>query len=760
MAKYKEYNGMYLGIVVQNNDPDHMGRVKVFVPHVTPNVYENWYSENTDKNFSFIGKNLDSDLTDIIEPLKVILPWAQSAQPLVGASGSGRYNAHSQIGSVSDTSKSTLFAPASGYEVNEHSLNIDNIGESPGRKYEFKKYRLRDAFSSHTSNVNKVNKYSHEYIPSTYSNKAKGTFSIPNVGSHVWVFFQNGSPLNPVYFAVSFGQEDWKGIYGTDVTDKGYDYPGSFENLSSTDSAVPDINTETYRNKFVFNQKGGSLEFVNTDNKEILKMTHYSGSFKEFNNHANIELATGNDQKLVLEDLFHTINGHSSIYVGRDSDSIVKGDSYIKIGSQNREYFNEWKKIISPIADIKQLFERRRADKVTNTLIKRTSTKQLKSGKSAPCPICNAKHTSMRYKGDIMAGVPIVNSSGQRVTSYDKVNSQGGGSITKTYTGSNVLDDSCPVCNGSGVSPSSMDGNWLKEVEKDKINELLPEVIKQLAAAESKMGLGGSEIIDIAKDKIETIGLAMNDFGSIRIDMKGKLHNSGVTVHRGGVFPRKTESPLIEYVHVDDLPGGTYTLNVCNKFNCQVGAGGIKMRSYGPVEMSGTLVNIAGEQVNVGSDNEVNIDGGKRLSMVADILNIRARTSGQVLVDSNLGVNGNVILGGGLHVEGELSCQHITAPVEIQETENTKLYARGVPSKIIGYVRHITSSGSVQQLPCYGNGQEDSIVCYDHSHHFKNVPLHLKQTNDDVRVTGRDNESNTLVSANKPEQTPASNKVK
>ena len=38
----KRFDGHYVGIVVQNNDPTQRGRVKVFVPHVTPTVYNKW----------------------------------------------------------------------------------------------------------------------------------------------------------------------------------------------------------------------------------------------------------------------------------------------------------------------------------------------------------------------------------------------------------------------------------------------------------------------------------------------------------------------------------------------------------------------------------------------------------------------------------------------------------------------------------------------------------------------------------------------
>ena len=79
----KKYFGNYLGIVVQNNDPSKQGRVKIFIPHLGPSVYEKWTQPSIDndnkpedKHFKFIGKNIDSDLTDIIDDLKLLLPWA------------------------------------------------------------------------------------------------------------------------------------------------------------------------------------------------------------------------------------------------------------------------------------------------------------------------------------------------------------------------------------------------------------------------------------------------------------------------------------------------------------------------------------------------------------------------------------------------------------------------------------------------------------------------------------------------------------
>jgi len=308
-----------------------------------------------------------------------------------------------------------------------------------------------------------------------------------------------------------------------------------------------------------------------------------------------------------------------------------------------------------------------------------------------------------------------------------------------------------------------MDGEFKAEPLKQQLNQLIASKIVELSKHEADLGLGGHEIIDITKHKIETIGTVMNDFGSIRVDTKGKMYNASVLVDASGVFDNQSASPLIEYVHVDDLPGGNYTLNVCNRYTLQVGAGGISIKSFGPVQIGGTITNIAGEQVNVSSSNEVNIDGGNRVCITGDIVVLKQRYMKQVLVDSSLGVSRNLIVAGGAHIEGELTINHITAPVEVQQTEQTKLYGKlvdgatvgyGVPrsGRVIGYVQSGIAAGSpvigsdiTDAIQLYGGsstaygGQENSVLNYDHSHHFRNLPLTLVSSNDNVRSAAKNN---------------------
>ena len=120
-------------------------------------------------------------------------------------------------------------------------------------------------------------------------------------------------------------------------------------------------------------EKGGAIEIVNSDTREILKLTHYSGSFKEFNNEATIELATNNDQLLVLGNKFSTVRGHDNSYVERDCEQIIRGDLFRKIGTFNKDAFTEWEEEVEKFANIKQLFETKRTGYKQNIIIQKVS---------------------------------------------------------------------------------------------------------------------------------------------------------------------------------------------------------------------------------------------------------------------------------------------------------------------------------------------------------------------------------------------------
>lgn len=764
-----KYLGFYNGIIVQNNDPDHAGKVKVWVPHISPTVYSGWISlVQENKRFKFLGSNVAEQFTLIVEELKIILPWADIAMPLTNEGASGRYFANKQYGTISDSNVYDSVVANDNYVENQ-SLNYDNIGEKPAYLYEQQSTSVSDAFTTTNNNVTHINPFANIYKPSSYSNSAKGEFGIPSVGAHVWVFFREGDVNFPVICFSSFGQVDWQGIYNTDN-----DYPGGSENIQSVIGEY-NHNVDKYRSKYVLNQKGGTLEIINTDHNEKIKLTHYSGSFKEMNNVVTSELAVGNDQKLVLEDQFITVKGNKSHYTGGDSDEIVNGDRYVKVGNLNYNAFRDWKSEMVDVNNMRQLFDIKRTDdqieikRGDNVLLRFNSTNQTKDKKgkhtnndvlsySVSAFICKSgdKVISMSRGGVTTAKW---SENGMTDTAYglnddsptagDAANQSGYNKVdnielhkpSEEIKDSNVTDYPIPES-----SPSSMNGEFASE-EKIIENILTNDRLERLFAAEEKMGIGGSEIIQITKDKVETIGLLINDFGSIRIDSKGKYYASEMRISNATSFVNKSASPLIEYVHVDDFPGGSYTLNVNNKYNLLVGAGGVNLKTYGSFNIGGAITNVSGEQVNIGSRNEINLVCDKRLNISADILTLRQKHQKQVLVDSSLGVSRNLIIGGKSYFEQEMYLHHITAPREIQVTYPSTVYAKPELGVGLGTFEchlngfnqgdhSIDADGTITIKICK-ESIPNSIVCTQHGHNFDNIPLTLMDTNSEVRAAAR-----------------------
>ena len=422
-----------------------------------------------------------------------------------------------------------------------------------------------------------------------------------------------------------------------------------------------------------------------------------------------------------------------------DYDCVVAGDHYRKVGDPGRVFlYEQWKQKMSDIADTKQLFDIQRCnaiskDKLNTSLLKLTSTKQIKSGTFNLCPVCTDIDTYNRViatnnlfpevpgtfgynintsssdnksgstgsgggtqtSGGILAthqldapGSPgngqsiygwNISPRGVLITSTGPIVDNFGTPLTKSpgFIPNTTPKEPCPLCNSGifseqqnrrGESPSSFGGIWTPDPRKLKLVDDYARIVPELAKIEAAMGKGGTEVIEIEKNKIETVGLVMNNWGAIRVDMFGKLDAAQVQVFETHSQMVQAPSPLIEIVQVDDLPGGTYTLNVANRYSLLVGAGGMNMKSYGVVNISGAITNITGEQVNIGSALEVTIDGGKRLALVADILTLTQRDHDQVLIDSDLGVNGKTIIKGALYVEGPVYYHEAHTVAQLQGT--------------------------------------------------------------------------------------------
>ena len=723
----EKYIGNHIGCVIQNNDPEMRGRIKVFIPNISSNVYENWNHDDTDKIFNFID---NEDIQKIINDLKGILPWAEYAGPIFGGCASGRYNATLKKGIVSDTNAFENGVPIEGYRP------LTMYGNE---------LVYPDAFSA-TGKVgnNLVNPYAYQYIPSNYSNLAKGMFSIPNVGSHVWVWFVDGDSNYPIYFASAYGAEDFKRIYttsqqlgldGVDAT--AIDYPATYENK---DTGTLNSDSKTFRSKHVINSNKNSIELIDTDGYEKIKFTQYSGSFLEFNNDTTVKFATGNDQAMVLGDSFSTVWKNKSEYIGGVRDLLIKGDSLEKIGTLNTPAINKIYDLYKGIHDVKTLFDvKRTMFPSSGTAYEKnvTSPLQLQEGSYGVCPVCGAlpyiqafwKMSPMLFRMCLYIPLPFPGMAGldifvPGIAPLLAINGEIG------YTGGRY----CPLCNRQnytynighlkGFSPSTENGFWNLEDKKTiygQLGDLYKSATPQLLDLQSTLGDGGDKISNIARNVVMNVGLAMNDLQSYRVDSRGKLKSVALFVSPEKTMVRPEATPHVEHVDVDSLPGGDYIVTAGNKMKFLVGANGINIKTFGPIEMYGSIANITAEQMNLLAKHELYIDGGEKLTLRSRNITLNPFEHNPVFVDGGLHVGRNLVTQGGGYFEGEVGVQHITAPEQWYQTE-----AGGCLTMLANTLTPIPVSHPSHVHPII-------IQLPDHKHWYKNIPLTLTKCKEETR---------------------------
>jgi hypothetical protein len=542
-------------------------------------------------------------------------------------------------------------------------------------------------------------------------------------------------------------------------------YPGKYSN--------DDIeNEEIFKDKVVINQPSGNIEFINTKDAESVSITHKNGSFLKLDKFGTERLTTRDHREHVQGDSLTNISGSNTILVDEGEQKIVLGDSIETTGDADK-----WKKPMTQIKNVqKELHDKKRLFEVRRTNSKNSidqAPNQTKSGNHAPCPtdattskmIKTSSSTVVELEQNVMPRSKIIQIK-DNTDSYETVAGSG---------------PRCMTCWGKLISPSTQDGIWETEPEKAEISKKREEVQKKMVEYEKQLGQnkspnGGNSIKNVAKNFVENIGLVFNDFESFRKDPHGKLVPCGIKIDPLGttIYTQYRDASLIEQVDVEKLPGGSYELNINDGWKATVGSNGIEFKTTGPLNLFGTLVNLTGEQINIGSRGEIGLDG-ERIDLSADIITLRPKklsrsleTGGeteeeqQLLIDGNLNVGLNAVIRGGMHVEGELTTHHITAPCEYQITETDFTWGQQVPGKKdtsrpeaceedfsksptfatllpdlrIGYVViKNKETDEDERYDVYSYLSENVAQVDPHQHYFKNVPLKLFQSEGNVSVT-------------------------
>ena len=440
-------------------------------------------------------------------------------------------------------------------------------------------------------------------------------------------------------------------------------------------SSDPANSADKLRNLSLINQPAGYLEFINTKDEEVTTLGHKTGSYDRFYKDGRESLVVGKKRQKITEDEYHTVGGNYTFGVEQNVETFVLGDVNDKIGdvAKWQEYVEKYKQLLTDYHNDVRKFEVQRA---TYENVIDQSPGQSKSGTHARCPIHGTQSktlitSSASFLGSGSLTSPTCRQIQQITQTQDSYQNIAGGG------------KDCFICGGTLLSPSSQDGIFIPDPAKAQLITKRVELQKQLYDIEKHLGQnknpqGGSKFLTIAKDYILSVGLVMNDLESFRRDSIGKLVPCGVKIDPAGtnLYIQYKESPLVEVVDVEKIPGGSFEIQANHNFNLVAGSGGIMMKTSGQMQLGGTLFTAAMENILLSSRSEIAL-AAKRIDFNADIISIRPNeikgklgTEQQLLIDSNLNVGINAVVKGGLHVEGEVSLHHVTAPLEWHTTES------------------------------------------------------------------------------------------
>ena len=494
-----------------------------------------------------------------------------------------------------------------------------------------------------------------------------------------------------------------------------------------------------YKNRMIINQRGGSLDIDNTTEQEKVKLSHRSGSNISLTNVVNSELATNNKQLNIVNDSFETVGNDKNIFVaGNNINRVGKNSFQLKgVGTQAEiDAFILWKNTYDKIAKLNSEFKIKRGG-----IGYPNGNKTTLNGERADNPVVGSTTYTVENKFNGYNGLPIRTSSVDGVATYVTVPDKGNTVAAspkhireKDITqASGIFGSNAPgvLEFGPTKSAATENGKWTVNDEATKINEAILEKQDELIPIEQQMG-EGDESLFTKRNKFEQIGAVFNDYPSIRIDDKGRSQPFEMVVSETGIFKNHDYIPHVEEVdNSSNFPCGNDDAIIGNRLSRIVGSGGIQLKTTGNTEFGGSSLKVGFKKININASHGLQIASENSLELQS-LKTITLRTNRQVYIESSLGVRGNLVVGGGQYVEGESYFHHITAPLEVQQTQDTITMGKFATDTNRTLVIGEAAVGGVF-YPVYALKNDDLILNYPHSHHFNNIPLRLCQSNKDVR---------------------------
>jgi hypothetical protein len=487
----------------------------------------------------------------------------------------------------------------------------------------------------------------------------------------------------------------------------------------------------------------------NTTNQESVQISQRSGSNTEQNNVVNSELATNNKQTNIVYDKFETVGHDDSCFVGNNRTvRVVKNNIELKgfKDSAQIDAFEQWRETYRSVANTNAQFKIKRGG---FSVVGGSDTEL--SGSRGVNPVLSNKIYTVENVFRGYTGIPKRTKDSDEVVTYVTVPDHGNTKpAAETGVDVDLIEKSAGSRGsqapgvlefGASVSAATENGSWSINEPATKIDELSLELQDQLSVIEKQMGDGGDDISFTKKNKFEQIGATFNNLPALRIDEKGRSQPFEMLVSDNGIYKNHDYIPHVEEVdNSSNFPCGEDVKIAGNKYVRIVGSGGISLKTTGSFEIGGTVLNAGFKKVTVNASHGIHI-GSENGIELQSLKTIVLRTNRQVYVESALGVRNNLIVGGGLAVEGETYLQHITAPLEVQQTQDTTLFGQFATDQDRRLFIGEALVGGIY-YPVFAKASPNLIANYPHSHHFNNAAMTLTKANEDVRKLAHNNNIN------------------
>jgi hypothetical protein len=280
-----------------------------------------------------------------------------------------------------------------------------------------------------------------------------------------------------------------------------------------------------------------------------------------------------------------------------------------------------------------------------------------------PCPTCSSKIAPNNYKQKEETQEGFTGNTGfaARIPLIGGLLQSGAVKI------SSIFDKKCPTCNGKGCLEDKTD----LSKQQQAAAKVAEQEAKSIIELEAKLGpVGGNRHQVVVGDDLLEIGLGMNDSKSYKVIKEGQVAPNGGKIETKGTVPVYRKSNSVVGTNPLAIPGGHYHIKCSNKFSVYTGAQGIDLTTHGPVTIKGGITQIIGPEVTIGSSaGQVTIEGEHlQLSGKSIAITPQGTGSGQVAIQGTLHTSGNLVVGGGIHVDGDVSFTGATCAGKIDRT--------------------------------------------------------------------------------------------